>query len=114
MHSICGRGFIRSVLVDQEKERIINSPAGSTRMNMMCCLLCSLCSGRRGRELHHRTTVRPQPESRLSGDTGLREQPGGEDRGDVLCESQILMNFSCSSQYKLLYLKHVLSCNFSS
>lgn len=42
-------------------------------------------SDRRWRELHHRTTIRPQPEPRLGGDTGLCEQPGGEDGGDVLC-----------------------------
>lgn len=61
-------------------------------MNMKCCLLCSLCSDRRGRQLHHRTTIRPQPEPWLSGDTGLCEQPGGEDRGDILRESQLLVN----------------------
>lgn len=68
-------------------------PPQSIQMNMkLFVVLCSLNSDRRGRELHHRTTIRPQPESRLSGDTGLREQPGGEDGGDVLCESQLLMN----------------------
>lgn len=55
------------------------------------CLLCSLCSDRRGGELQHRTTIRSQPESRLCGDPGLREQPAGEDGGDVLCEGQLLL-----------------------
>lgn len=60
-------------------------------MNMKHCLLCLLCSDRRGRELLHRAKIRPQPESRLNGDPPLREQPGGEDGGDVLRKSQLLM-----------------------
>lgn len=60
-------------------------------MNMKHCLLCSLCSDRWWRELLHRAQIRPQPESRLNGDPRLREQPGGEDGGDVLRQSQLLV-----------------------
>lgn len=88
--SACEHGCIRTVLLAEGKERLISLLSRSTQMNIV--LLCSLCSDRRGRELHHWTTIRPKPESRLSGDIGLREQPGGEDGGDVLCESQLLMN----------------------
>lgn len=50
-----------------------------------------LCSGRRGRELHHRPALRLQPEPRLAGDPGVCEQPGGEDGGDVLRPSRLLV-----------------------
>lgn len=80
------------------KERIINPPPGSAQMNMMHCLLCSLCSDRWWRELLHRAKIRPQPESRLNGDPRLREQPGGEDGGDVLRESQLLVTILAKRQ----------------
>lgn len=53
----------------------------------------SICSDRRRTNLQHRTTIRPESELRLSGDPGLHQQPAGEDGGDVLCESHLLLNF---------------------
>lgn len=84
--------MVKSVQCHELKRKNASSahPQGA-QMNMKHCLLCSLCSDRRGRELLHRAKIRPQPESRLNGDPRLREQPGGEDGGDVLRKSQLLM-----------------------
>lgn len=80
----------------------------------------SVPSDRWWRELYHRIAIRSQPESGLSRDPRLREQPGGENRGDLLCESQLFMSISWENvgqsgfQLQMLYVLKLteFSCYF--
>lgn len=85
--------FVRCYLVRRKgkKKKKNNQTEPEEGHGWIWSVVLLLCSGGRGRELHHRPAVRPQPQPRLAGDPGLREQPRGEDGGDVLPQSQLLV-----------------------